>query len=560
MKNKDKYKMNRLAVVVSISIAIVLSSCNDLEQEPTHEFTEANYWTSPQDAMGMLSRAYSQMYDAGYMFSTECLSDNVFQRRPSDEKTITSGLADASNGRFQREWNDSYRCIKTCHILLANIESVPMDPELKARVIAETRFIRAFSFFRLTTWFGDVPHFTTDISLEESRNVTRKPQAEVLTWIRAELEDIKEILPKREEYSLADRGRITRGAAAMLLARTYLYVRMPDTEWEKVRDICRDIMDGVYGHYELFPSYEGIFTAENQYNSEIILDIQYVPRLRTWDNMQDLIPRAAGARVNGFAPTQELVDDYINIGFGSLSPGAPFASLDPRLIQTVVNHGYRWQMPDGEYITIEIDPLTTAVNAPDRYKPASDETPTGYFLRKWYDITYTGDNIASGMNIILMRYADVLLMYAEAKNELGEFNQTVWEETIVPLRERAAVTTEIWNSNSNDYELTLIEFGPMALQYPSVATQEMRQTILRRERRAELAIEGTRVFDLRRWGTAVEVLNGSAHGARFANNNTENIRLEPIRRFDPLRDYLWAIPQLERDRVGHDKLTQNPRY
>ncbi len=134
-----------------------------------------------------------------------------------------------------------------------------------------------------------------------------------------------------------------------------------------------------------------------------------------------------------------------------------------------------------------------------------------------------------------MRYADVLLMYAEAKNELGEMNETVWNQTIRPIRERAGFT------------------DASALNYP---TDDLRNTI-RRERRSELVFEGLRLFDIRRWGTIETLMNGNPHGAKFAANNTQYIQLDQ-RRFDKDRDYLFAIPQSQRD--INKNLTQNPGY
>ena len=135
-----------------------------------------------------------------------------------------------------------------------------------------------------------------------------------------------------------------------------------------------------------------------------------------------------------------------------------------------------------------------------------------------------------------MRYADVLLMYAEAKNELGQMDESIWNETIRALRERAGFT------------------DADALNYPQGA--DLRQ-IIRRERRSELAIEGLRLFDIRRWGTIETVMNGNPHGAKFAAGNTQYIQLDE-RKFDAERDYLFAIPQSQRD--INKNLTQNPGY
>lgn len=247
------------------------------------------------------------MFNANYFFANERLSDNLFEGRGNtNEKLITSGQADATLGRFANEWADSYAGIKTTHILLNNIDLVPnMDESLKERMKAEARFIRASLFFRLTNHYGDVPLFDYDISRQEANSIERSPKSEVITFVRNELNSILNTLPQKGEYSERDKGRITQGAVMMLLARTYLY----ENSWSEVASITQRIMNGEFGDYELFPDYEGLFLPQNELNDEVILDIGYA--LTLWMEMYDGIPISVGGRINAFAPTQELVDDYI---------------------------------------------------------------------------------------------------------------------------------------------------------------------------------------------------------------------------------------------------------
>jgi hypothetical protein len=146
-----KTKIIKYISFILITTAI-LSSCNDLDLAPTNRFTDANYWTSTEKAAAVLNMAYSQMFNSNYFFANERLTDNLYEGRGNtNEKIITSGQADAALGRFAGEWADCYSGIKTCHILLENIDLVPnMDPAVKERMKAEARFIRASLFFRLT--------------------------------------------------------------------------------------------------------------------------------------------------------------------------------------------------------------------------------------------------------------------------------------------------------------------------------------------------------------------------------------------------------------------------
>jgi hypothetical protein len=534
---------------IASAILVLFTSCNPLDLAPTDKFTEENYWTSPEKANMVLNMAYSQMTNSDYFFSTEALSDNMYEGRgSSSEKAISSGQADASNGRFSNEWKDCYAGIKTCHTFLENVDRIPvMDEQLKNRMKAEARFIRAYLFFRLTTWYGDVPLFEKDLTLSESKTIARTPQADVLAFVRSELDAILPFLPTKQEYADADKGRITSGAAVALKARTYLY----SNDWANVVSTSEKLINSTeFGTYSLFSSYEGLFLPENEYNSEVILDLEYVPSLRTWGNFYDYAPLSVGARVNALAPTQELVNDYITLNGKTINTSGsgysetdPYKNRDPRLSTTVVYHEFAWKKPDGSTQTIYIKPGTAPNEsaAVDEYKgQGTNSTSTGYYMRKYYDPTSLA-SMTSGLNLILIRYADVLLMYAEAKNELGQMNEDIWNKTVKALRARAGFT------------------DPAALVYPSGATKPQLQEIIRRERRCELASEGLRIFDIRRWKTAETILNGFPHGAQYGDPSTDNgyIRLDK-RSFNKDRDYLWAVPQSEKD--INPNLGQNAGY
>jgi len=524
-------KKGLLYCMITVCLAVVaFTSCNDLDQAPINRFTDANYWTSAEKAGAVLNTAYNQMFSADYFFNNETLTDNLFQRNVSNEKTISSGLADPANGRFSGEWSDCYRGIKTVHIFLDNVDRVPISETLKNRMKAEARFLRAFLFFRLANWYGAIPWFDYDVSLDETLTISRTPREEVIAWVQKELNEIVDLLPTQQQYAFTDRGRITKGAVMAFLARTYLY----DNDWSNVASVCEKIMNKTYGDYALFPSYEGLFLPENEYNEEVILDMGYVPQFRTWSNYYDAIPNTVGGRVSAFAPTQELVDDYvmtngrpINATASGYNINDPYVNRDPRFSLTIVCDGYQWKRPDGTISTIYINPNGTTTSN-DTYSAGSQTaTPTGYYLRKWYDPTSTA-SLASGLNLILIRYADILLMYAEAKNELNQMNESIWDNTIGAIRKRAGFT----------------DFG--ALDYGSNASQLDMRDVIRRERRCELVMEGLRIHDIRRWKTAESVLNGNPHGARFADNGTSNLVLD-ARKFNKNRDYLWPVPQSQID-------------
>lgn len=530
---KQIIKPNSLVLL----LLLVVASCKKLDLVPTDRFTDATYWTSSDKAATVLNTAYGQMFGAATFFYNEGLSDNAYSGRGDQQgvTSIASGLADASLPRFKDEWNGRYQCIKTCNILLENIDRVPgFDEALKNRMKSEARVIRAYQYFQLYTWYGDVPLFDKDISVTESQTIARTPRRQVVDFVLKELDEAATTLPLNTQYAAGDRGRITKGAALALKARALLY----EGRWQDVINTTEPFITGnTVGTYSLFNSYEGLFLPQNEYNSEVIFDLQFVPESRTYNVFFDLAPLAVGARLNAMAPTQELVDDYIMLNGKGIKEAAsgydendPYSNRDPRLTYSIVYHNYKWKKPDNSIQTIYIkpgsDPASTKL---DEYLAGSVSSPTGYYIRKYYDPASI-NNFNSGLNLILIRYADILLMYAEAKNELNQLTADVWNQTIRALRVRAGFTEA------------------EALNFNAAWTADQRTAIIRRERRTELALEGLRIFDIRRWKTAETVLNGWVHGAKYGEPSVDNgyIRVNQ-RSFDPAKHYLWAVPRDERN-------------
>lgn len=531
--------------IAIILASIMVSSCNPMDNEPTNSYTDSNFWTDINKAQYMLNMAYNQMYSAGKMWNDERLTDNLYEGRGySNQRSMRNGTADTSTGIFDSEWRDLYGGIKTCHVILGNIGRLETDSKTKAYMIAQTRFIRASIFFRLTNFYGDIPFFTEDISLAESKTISRTSRDKVIAFIHKELDEIIPDLPTRDELPDNAKGKITKGAAIMLQARVYLY----DSDWTNVEKYCSMLMSSQNGSYKLFDSYAGLFTQENEYNSEVIMDCAYVPSVRTWGEMLDMCPISKNGRVNSTAPTQSLVDNYLTLdGYTIDEAGTtynennPYQNRDPRLTATVIYHHYKWaeNVPESEFTDKYINIKPGVGENDDTYKGVgSNATSTGYYVRKYYD-PKADASMNSGLNIITMRYADVLLMYAEAMNEQGKMSETVWNKTIRPIRERAGFT------------------AAKALNYPGGDQASMRK-VLRRERNSELALEGLRWFDIKRWKAGEEYLSKTVRGAKFASNNSKYIELDNYK-FNVNRDYLWSVPQAQMD-INPNLKPNNPGY
>ncbi|MEZ0484400.1 RagB/SusD family nutrient uptake outer membrane protein [Fibrella aquatica] len=543
--------MNYLKKISSLCLVLLtVVGCGPLDIAPVNRFTELNFWTTSENVNNALNNIYSGMYTSTLYFYNEALSDNAYTAQGSaagNPEAIASGSFTSTLPKFQNDWAFYYQGIKSCNIFLANVDQNTTLPagEL-SRMKGEVRFVRAWHHFNLMKWYGDVPLLDRDLSPDEAKVIPRSPRATVLKFVTDELTAAADLLPSKDSYAPADNGRITKGAAIALNARVLLY---EGNRMAEVVTLCEKLINdqATNGQYGLAANYSDLFSSPtvNKTSNESILALQYVPGLRTWSEFFDFAPRSAGARTNSMAPTQELVNDYVMLnGKGITEAGSgytennPYVNRDPRLTATVVYDQYVWRNADGTtqiiYIKPGTDPVRPALN---EYTLNGQGSPTGYYWRKYYDPNSLA-NFASGLNLHLIRYAEVLLMYAEAKQSLGQLNASVWDRTIRPLRQRAGFT------------------DPEALNFPT--TGDLTQ-IVRRERRAELAMEGIRIDDIRRWKTAETVLNGYAHGAKFGDPTVDNGYIRAQRRqFDPTKNYLWPLPasELNLNKV----LTQNPGY
>ena len=289
---------------------LCLVACNDMDTSPSGTYPEDQFWTSIEKAQYMLNMVYSQHYSAGTMWNDETLTDNLIHARDfCDERTIRDGNAETTTTTFATTWKNLYAGIKTANMFLENIDKLQASQHTLTRMKAQARYLRAWMYLRLTSLYGDVPYFTSNLTTAEAKRVSRTPHTQVMTAIHNELTAIVNYLPRRDDLTNDERGQITRGAAIMLQARAYLY----DADWAAVEQYCLMLMNEQeqYGHYALYPNYQDLFSQDAEYNAEIIADYEYAPRVKTWGEMHDMAPISVGARVNGRAPTESLVSAYL---------------------------------------------------------------------------------------------------------------------------------------------------------------------------------------------------------------------------------------------------------
>jgi hypothetical protein len=509
---------------------LMFSACKKgfLDRTPLDQYSESSLWTSANDAQAALNGCYSGWESGTWLFYMDCGSDNAFDPYPWEGYTMygNMGLLTPTNTGNQK-WN--FQTIEKCNWFLASIDKTPMDEDLKKNMKAEARFLRAYKYFVMSQLYGDVPLITSNISTAEANTVRRTPKDSVVQFVLAELDTAQANLP--DSYSGADVGRVTKGAAWALKARVELF----NQQYENCIASCGQVM----GKYSLFNSYADLFRIQNEHNPEIILDVEYIADDVPETDLGVMVPESSGGWWS-VDPTQALVDAYemsngktITDPSSGYNPDDPYKNRDPRLQATVFVPG---SLYEGNYF----DPLNP--NSIDYYAAYGY---TGYADRKFMAHLSDYPNMwNAGLDIPVIRYAEVLLSYAEAKIELNQIDNTVYD-AINQVRLRA---------------------GMPAVDETVYNTQETMRTLVRRERRVELAMEGLRWFDVQRWGIAEQVMSGTVYGSRLGTVDpadghltltTDRILVEQ-RTFDKTKNYLWPIPQSQLD---IDKnLSQNPNY
>lgn len=538
-----------------------LVSCVGLEQYPTNSYSDANFWNYEENCMAALYLGYNQCWNADQYFGNNILSDDVYGSRHTQNSTdVATGLATTNGGRFSSEWNACYQELRTIHTALDNQHRMNLPEDVKNRLVAEMRLMRAFTYIRLTTWFGDVPFLTTNPTLPESKIIARTSADKIRSFIHSELEEVSHILPKNTDLPASENGRFTRGTAVALNARAYLL----ENDFENCAKECAKLMDGnEYGTYALADSYAELFQS-GHYGPESIMTIEFAYEggvdniKRSWDT-GPRIPQSIGrGGIVAFSPTQELVDCFRKID-GSPADDADYEGRDLRFYATIAYNGCEIQIPEAKACKIigsegvgkgvytcwtnPVDEKKAQERDPalnDSYNGSQDRTQTGYYNIKNYSASTIGSGGGSYKPLMEIRYADVLLMYAESMFETGNMTEDVWNRTMKLIRHRAG-------------------FGEAWCAYPG--GDDLRQAI-RDERRCELALEGRRCFDLRRWAvmdtpaikaTGASYLVSRATGAPFLDNGT-NIQCPASYNIK----YWFPVPQGERDKNGN--LTQNPGW
>jgi starch-binding outer membrane protein, SusD/RagB family len=498
MKRINKKQTWTVTLVVLFTAIFIQVSCkkNFLDVPPQGQQPGEQFWKDGADA----TKAVNAMLGNMRGWTNVAFAPIAIESMGSDETEKGSSTDDASfhnkfdnftatstEGQILDFWQGQYQNINLANQVLGNVPAINMDATLKARYLAEAKFIRAYSHFRLVRAFGDVPLRLKVPEDASEYNLPRASKAQVYAAIEQDLNDAAAVLP--QSYSAADVGHITKGAALGIHAKVAMYQK----KWPDVLALTNQLM--TMG-YSLFPNYEQLFRIANENSVESVYEIEAKFVAGNCDISNSQYSEVQGVRGStgggwGFnVPTAELVASY--------------EANDPRKDATIIFRGET--TPEGDVI------------------PATGDNPR-YNQKSYVPFSLYPGSCSSGadQNIRVLRYAEVLLMNAEAANEIGGAANTT-----LALTSLNAVRTRARGAN------------PITVLPPVVTTdQAALRLAIWNERRAELAMEFDRFFDVIRQGRGAAIFG--------------------VKGFVAGKNEVWPIPQNEID-VSAGALTQNPGY
>jgi hypothetical protein len=543
MKIKFLKYISPAKLLTVIALSVIVTGCSDdfLDKQPLDEVSDATFWKNENDAMLALTGCYDidafwsgQDFFNGISLLWLDLAAGEGSEKERYPDGITDGTLNAANWVTSAYWSNTYRKIARCNNFLDHIGAVQMDEQNKAMMTAEIRTLRAYCFFNLALYFGDVPMPQHLLSVAEANSIPQTSKANV--WAFAEQELIESYAALPVIRPAAENGRLTAGASLAILGR----VQMAQQKWSLAAATYKRIIDSnAYAVYQT--GYAQVFWQANENNNEVIWSTQYQE-----DQYAQVLPQYAYPEAMGgwhqFSPYNELVQSFECTDGKTIEESPlydwqnPYENRDPRMDfnimisdRTVFNGTTYVSRPDS--------------NSPDRI---SRYNWSGYCINKLMDPTYSGNLMNYGGNSIIIRYPEVLLGYLESKLESGEgVTQSILDETVNLIRNRPTVNM------------------------PDVTTVDPAQlrAIVRRERKVELAFEGVHYYDILRWGTAAQELNKQFTGMKLTNTpssytaypvDDNGFFIYQRKSFVAGVNELWPIPQTELN--VNRNLVQNPGY
>lgn len=584
--------MNIIKIYLIILLGIILHACESFEDRPLEMATEEYVWNE-KDVNGTYARnwvtsIYSKLPNGYGRFNgvpMACLTDDAVPSESTNAlwQKIKGGYNASST--FNNNWKTCYAMIRRANVFLANYRRVPWaDPQEPVYLEAEVRALRAFYYFEMVKGYGGVPLIGDEILQPgNSKLVTmeRNSFEECIKYIVDELTAVENSL--RPEATLEERasknngtadgtdkyaGRIRKRIVQALKAKVLLYAASPlfnpsshpdksytgyasvDPErWKAAADAAKVIIDS----HEFDLEADRYTLNITSINKEVIWMRNGFGKTDKYGyEISPLGMKASNTATKGLvSPTQELVDAFPMLNgqtvqeakrAGTYNENNPYANRDPRLDQTIFYHKAKW-------LNKTLNMNIGGANAPTGGVYAT-RVLSGYYAKRFLGndanrdaFSETNYNNVYPSTWMLIRYADILLMYAEAMNEYKDdatMREEVIQATIIPIRKRAGIIA----GDDGRYGLSL---------NPS---QKELQTIIRNERRVELAFEESRFWDIRRWKIANDVYGTTLHGVKIENDRFSEIEIaEPH-----FTDAMYLLPIALEEIKVNPNIAQNPGY
>ncbi|MBN1597675.1 MAG: RagB/SusD family nutrient uptake outer membrane protein [Bacteroidales bacterium] len=466
---------NYINILIIALLAVFIISCQKefLEKEPISQALPEEAQTNAEALLeGAYAGFYSEYYVFDYCINGDVISDNSYAGGDNPANfQIDEFTTNSTNGNIVRDWGYLFEHIKNCNVVIDYVPLIDNDSldigNRRNQIIAEAKFLRAFYHFEALRLWGPIPYISRVPATQEEMQPSRLPVDEVYQKIIADLESA---LPD-VRINAPNKGIVTKGAVNAFLAR--VHAQKPDGDYNKVLEYCDAVISG---NYELIDNYSELFDGFHKNSSESILEIQY------------------GG--DGTAHSNWIWWIYLGSGWK------------------------KFNTPTNDLVKVfEEEGDTVRLNTSILFLDSSAEAWTDeYWDKSHYPYIYKYHNEDGSSNVYMIRLADIILLKAEALNELGYVNDAA--DLVNQIRAR------------------------VNLPNTTASTREtMREAILK-ERRLELAFEGQRWYDLLRAGKAIEVMNAQEDGE--GNNLNYNITED---------DLIWPISQEELDL--NPNMTQN---
>lgn len=542
---------------------------------------DVTFFSSEKELELALTGTYNSLFRLNYGVPYQMAIDNggsdIGISRGCEFDNLGAGTHSATTSVFESLYSYYYRGIGRANNLLQNMERAKdiVSEERYLQIQAQALVLRAYFYHYLTEFFGDVPYIDAVVKNPVDGFLPRTPKATIAEKLLADLQTAASSLP----LTWSEKGRITKGVALALRARIALYNKM----YAEAASSAKAVMDiEQQSGYSLYPDYKKLFQRAGEGCSEIMLVMPFKDGFATSNYGLVIGSRNKGA-YTVMAPTQSMIDSYeasdgLPIDESAVyNPSKPFDNRDPRLKASIVTPQSHWA---GFIFESHIDSTkyryvdgTNAGSNKDCRKVIWAAAFAGYNWKKFNDEEAQKNmQTWSEIDYSLMRYAEVLLVYAEAKIESGAID--------------ASVLTAINRIRARAYGVSVTDID----NYPEITTtdQAKLRKVIRRERKVELANEGFRLFDIRRWRIAEKVMPVKIYGrvlnektatlvpsidddgfvsyagveSQYDLNTDARFPNAQNRLFNKNRDYLNPIPQSEIDTYAGFGfvLEQNPEY